>query len=427
MKNRLCLASLRSIGMVLALVALMTVGFWVLVQPAAHVAKAGTDQTTVLGDPLPGLTNLEKSMFDSGAVTFAKDWDVLAGLGPVFTQLGCQECHGTPTGGGSGTSATASTLFAKIDTDGKFDPLTNEGGMLLQPFSNQHFIANCRLKGEVIPTDATIVARHQPQLYGGGLIDNIPDSQILANAVDKGLGIHGVANTVKDENGNSRVGHFGLKAQVADLLQFTASAMQQEMGVTNPVFFKEDLPQGKPFPPACSPDSRPNDDGTQMVAIYHYVVYLAPSAPGAGNSNGQALFASVGCALCHIPPDTPSSYTTSADARVLKTWGGTKFHSSALSGQPVNLYSDLLLHDLGTADGDGIVMGSAFGNYWRTAPLWGLSVKLQNGVGLLHNGHAPDVPTAIAQHGGEATTVISNFNALSPLDQSDLIDFVKSL
>ncbi|MBZ5597228.1 MAG: hypothetical protein LAN83_02800 [Acidobacteriia bacterium] len=428
MKNCLRLASLRSVGVVLALVGLMTVGFWVLVQPASHVAKAGTDATTALGDPLPNLTALETQMFGQGALTFGKDWDALGGLGPVFTQLGCQMCHATPVNGGAGTAATISTLFGKINTDGSFNPLTNEGGIVLQPGTNQHFIANCKLKGEVVPPDATIVAKHQaPPLFGAGLIDNIPDSQILANAVDKGLGIRGVANQVTDENGNPRVGHFGLKAQAADLLQFSALAMQHEMGITNPISPNEDLPQGKPFPPACSKDTEPNDNGTQMVAIYHFVVYLAPNPPGLPNANGQAKFISVGCDHCHIPPGTPSSYTTSPSAIVPVVYNGRTIVSRALSSQPVNLYSDLLLHDMGGADGDGIVMSLATGTQWRTAPLWGLSIKLSHGIGLLHDGSAPDVPSALVRHGGEASTVISNFNALSPQDQTDLIAFISSL
>lgn len=429
MKNPLCLASLRSLGVVVALVGLITVGFWVLAQPKSHIAKAGTN-TTALGDPLPNLTSLETTMFNTGDIPFSKEWDPKQGLGPVFTQVGCQVCHAIPVNGGAGNSSTAATLFGKINTDGSFNPLTNEGGMLLQTGTNQRFIANCKLAGEVIPADATIVATHQaPAVFGDGLIDNIPDSEILANAVDKGMGVHGVANMVQDENGNFRVGHFGLKAQAADLLQIVALAEQHDLGVTNPISPKEDKPSGKSFPPACSINTEPNDNGTQLIAMYHYVLYLAPNTAGPPNVNGQNQFTNVGCALCHIPPGTSSSYTTTASAMVPEFWPVTKkvIKSKALSSQPVALYSDLLLHDMGGADGDGIPMGLASGTMWRTAPLWGLSIKLNNGVGLLHDGSAADVPSALLKHGGEASTVIGNFNALSPQDQADLIAFISSL
>ena len=428
MRTGLCWVSLRSVAVVVALAGLMTVGFWGLTQPASHVAQAGTN-ATVLGDPLPNLTSLETTMFNTGDIPFSKQWDPLSGLGPGFTQVGCQVCHAIPVNGGVGNSSTASTLFAKINSDGSFNPLTNEGGMLLQPQSNQRFIANCRIPGEVVPADATIVATHQaPAVFGAGLIDNIPDSQILANAVDKGMGVHGVPNMVTDEHGNFRVGHFGFKAQTADLLQITALAEQHDLGVTNPLSPIEDKPQGKSFPPACSIPTEPNDNGTQMIAMYHYVLYLAPNTPGAPNTNGQAQFINVGCALCHIPPGTSSSYTTTAGAIVPVNWPITKtMKSKALSSQPVALYSDLLLHDLGGPDGDGIVIGFATGTMYRTAPLWGLSLKLNNGVGLLHDGSAADVPSALLKHGGEASTVISNFNALSAQDQADLIAFISSL
>lgn len=101
--------------------------------------------------------------------------------------------------------------------------------------------------------------------------------------------------------------------------------------------------------------------------------------------------------------------------------------SKALSNQQVNLYSDLLLHDMGGSDADGFPLGEATGSQFRTAPLWGLSTRLADGDGLLHDGLAKGIPSAIARHGGEASQVITNFNALSASDQADLIAFISSL
>jgi CxxC motif-containing protein (DUF1111 family) len=163
-----------------------------------------------------------------------------------------------------------------------------------------------------------------------------------------------------------------------------------------------------------------------MLDIFHFVAYLAPNTPGAGNANGQALFTSVGCALCHLP-----TYTTKANVVMPVIWGGRTIISKALSQQPVNLYSDLLLHDMGTALGDGFVFGQSTGTQWRTSPLWGLSVRISSGLGLLHDGRAKDANTAILDHSldntGEAVTVINNFKALSASDQADLIAFISSL
>lgn len=436
MKLRLCLASFRRMAVVIASVGVMTAVFWMLNQPVNWLAKA--DTTAAPGDPLPNLTPLENTMFGQGVVTFGKDWDPLQGLGPDFTQVGCQHCHSTPVNGGPGGLNGQVTFFGKIDTAGKFDPLLNEGGLLLQPMSNHQFLANCRFidhsdPAETLPVDATIRSTRQaPTLFGAGLIDNIPDSQILANAVQKCLGqtcVRGVANMVKDENRNSRVGHFGLKAQVADLLQFSGQAEQHELGVTNPINQSEDSCGGKPCPPGCDKGQHPlNDGGAQLMALYHLALYLAPVSPVGSNDNGAAQFHNVGCDLCHIAPGTAGSYTTAIDARVPRTFGDpSPIHSAALSRQPVNLYSDLLLHDLGGDDGDGIPMSLATGNQWRTAPLWGTNIKINNGIGLLHDGGAIDVRSAIAKHGGEATGIVNNFNTLAPQDQDDLIDFLNKL
>ncbi|MBA3913170.1 MAG: hypothetical protein H0X25_04820, partial [Acidobacteriales bacterium] len=292
------------------------------------------------------------------------------------------------------------------------------------PQSNQQFKSQCNLKGEVVPNDATVVANHQsPQLFGLGLIDNIPDSSILAQAVPKPFGVQGVANMVLDENGTLRVGRFGLKSQQATLTSMSANALLQELGVTNPIFATEVLPQGQAIPPSCSIKTQPNDvNGTNMIDAYHYLLYLAPNTPGAGNANGQSLFTSIGCAECHNP-----TYTTASQVSVMVTWKGRVINSKALANQPVNAYSDLLLHDLGGLNGDGLELGISSGTQFRTAPLWGLSTRITAGNGFLHDGSAKDVKSAIQAHAGEAAQILSKFNALAPTDQSDLIAFISSL
>ena len=421
MKIRAKQNSFCRIGVVSGLVVVLTVGFWMLNQPVSTIATA---QTT-LGGPLPNLTPLETTMFNTGAIPFAKAWDPQQGLGPVYTQLACTGCHSAPAGGGN--SNKKQTFFGTINTDGSFNPLINEGGIQLQNQSVARFKPNCVLAPESVPADATVITKHQsPPLFGLGLVDNIADADIQAQAIDKGSGVHGMPNMVTDENGVLRVGHFGLKAEFADLVQTSAGALQHDIGITNPLFPVEDNPNGQPAPQLCLTSTEPNDSGTQMLDIFHFVAYLAPNTPGAGNANGQALFTSVGCALCHLP-----TYTTKANVVMPVIWGGRTIISKALSQQPVNLYSDLLLHDMGTALGDGFVFGQSTGTQWRTSPLWGLSVRISSGLGLLHDGRAKDANTAILDHSldntGEAVTVINNFKALSASDQADLIAFISSL
>ena len=303
--------------------------------------------------------------------------------------------------------------------------------MFLQPFSIQRFTPGCVLRGEVIPADATVHAKHlTPEVFGMGLIDSIPDQDIRAQAVDKGLGIHGIVDEVTDEKGNARVGKYGYKAQFATVMQITASALVHDIGITTPLEPVEDKPQGLDPPPQCLVAPEPNDpDGANLLSTFHFVMYLAPNPPGTPNTNGQTQFDNVGCSKCHL-----SSYTTGPDIIMPVDTKGRIIHSKALSSQTVNLYSDLLLHDMGSTLSDGLPLTpSATATMFRTTPLWGLSTRIANGFGLLHDGRTASVDKslqvdkAIQAHGGEAAQSLQLYRGLAPLDQQDLIAFVSSL
>jgi CxxC motif-containing protein (DUF1111 family) len=90
-------------------------------------------------------------------------------------------------------------------------------------------------------------------------------------------------------------------------------------------------------------------------------------------------------------------------------------------GQPVNLYSDLLLHDIGTDD--GIVQGMAKGTEFRTALLWGLSRRDR----FMHDAKSNTIEDAILRHGGQPPTARENFEKLSPADRAALLAFLGSL
>jgi len=423
MKTRRFWVLLRTFGAVVTAVTLMTIGFWALKQPSSAIASPQSDPP-----PIPNLTSLETTLYGSGLTAFRHRWDPKQGLGPVFTQFQCNQCHVSPMDGGGGTVSNRVTFFGKLDQNGNFDPLLNEGGILLQPNSVSRFKPTCHLPGEVIPADATIVQKRlAPMLFGLGLIEAIPEADISAQAIQKDMGVFGHTNMVPDENNQLHVGRYGYKAQNATLVQQTGFSFLHEIGITNPVILTEDPPQGGSIPQGCSTPTEPNDDGTQLVTMYHFLTYVAPLPPQGGNINGQNLFTSIGCALCHLP-----TYTTGPQVSVIKTWvppTKTFLFSKALSNQPVNLYSDLLLHDMGTGAGslqDQIPMFQASGTQFRTTPLWGLSQRTV----YLHDARTGDINQAIQFHSngtGEAATVLSNFNALSSSDQADVIAFIKSL
>ena len=50
--------------------------------------------------------------------------------------------------------------------------------------------------------------------------------------------------------------------------------------------------------------------------------------------------------------------------------------TDAYRNKVVNLYSDLLLHNMGAGLADDIVQGQAQGDEFRSAPLWGLGQRL---------------------------------------------------
>lgn len=288
---------------------------------------------------------------------------------------------------------------------------------------------------EIVPADATVVNKiRSPQLYGLGLIDSIPESTITssqtAQCQNKGTtGICGAVNMVPDQNGAIHVGRFGQKASIPNLLMFTASAFNNEAGITNAFFPVKHLAQGLPYPAACALDpNNPNDvNGEDFLQAYQFNELLAPVAPGPPNQAGKTVFENTGCNICHT-----ESMATGADIKlVLDLNGDLSGVVPPLSNATVNLYSDLLLHDMGSELSGGIPFqpqqqGQATLTQWRTAPLWGLSTRRQ--VGLLHDNRTTDLNEAILDHGGEAAAqVIPNYRALSPTDKANLLAFLSSL
>ena len=415
---------------------------------AGHQTKV-LAQTT-LGSPLPGLTTGQMALFTVGFKQFNVHWDPDHGLGPIYTNQDCSNCHTSPASGG--TNSTMRTMFfGALNSDGSFNPLTSEGGFVLQPQTIQHLVRvpkGCLVVPEIVPQDATLMSqRVPPQLFGFGLIDSIADSTIENFAGDKGMGVNGTYNLVADWNGAMRPGRFGTKAQFASLAQAVGTAFQRDIGVTNPVSEAEDCPNSSPAPVGgqcptnlvsmqCVKAREPNDPpplGKETIQITDYPALLAPNTPST-DTQGLALFISTGCSLCHNP-----QYTTMANATLLTDFAGhTTLPVNALSNQPVNLYSDLLLHHLGPALADCMEFGQAQGDQWRTTPLWGLSTRTV----YLHDGRTTDLTTAIQMHqsfagpapacgityqDSEANTVIDNFNALSPMDMTTLMDFLATL
>ena len=95
---------------------------------------------------------------------------------------------------------------------------------------------------------------------------------------------------------------------------------------------------------------------------------------------------------------------------------------AALSQKPVRLYSDLLLHDMGTLN-DGIAQGAATGREMKTAPLWGLRSRPL----WLHDGRARTIVDAIVAHDGEGAPSKNRFRNLNATQRQQLLDFLNAI
>ena len=161
---------------------------------------------------------------------------------------------------------------------------------------------------------------------------------------------------------------------------------------------------------------------SDIEAFADFMRMLAPPAPApapdsASTKRGREAFISVGCALCHTP-----SFTT---GKAIASGAATR-PSAALSDQPVNLWSDLLVHHMGRDLADGIAQGSAGPDEFRTAPLWGVGQR----VFFMHDGRTKDLLKAIEAHrsrDSEANKVVDQYDRLRREQQQDVVNFLRAL
>jgi CxxC motif-containing protein (DUF1111 family) len=439
------------------------------VDPGVRGGLAGS------GGPLKGLTGDETAFFLDGQARFA-DIEVVTGganngLGPRFNSNQCLSCHAQPSAGGSSPAENPLLAVATLNGAKNKVPwfIMKNGPVREARFKHN---ANGTSDGEVHDlfvitgrTDATgcniaqpkflpagnsltgqggnanIIFRIPTPVFGAGLIESIPDSVILANmrsntTEKSALGISGRANAHLSGNVNrsandGTVARFGWKAQNKSLLIFASEAYNVEMGVTNQLFQQE-----RDETPGCVFNATPEDTlnftppaatGSSNTAVLsdieafaNFMRMLAPPAPAAptpSSEKGRVTFTKIGCVHCHTPSLTTGPMIAS---------GSSTSPSAALSNQTANLFSDLLVHHMGTGLADGITQGGAGPDEFRTAPLWGVGQR----VFFLHDGRTTNLVEAIRAHqsrGSEANRVVEHFNRLSMQEQQNLIDFLRSL
>jgi CxxC motif-containing protein (DUF1111 family) len=400
--------------------------------------------------------------FNAGKVDFEEVEDVPDGLGPRFNALSCAECHSQPATGG--TAPALNPQIAAASAEGARNTIPSfitANGPVREArfifFSNPNGTPNTNAPNGGVETLFTITGREdagpcsipQPSFanavaqnnvifriptptFGSGLIENIEEATLLANAQANASNSFGVSGTFNHNGNDGTIARFGWKAQNKSLLIFSGEAYNVEMGVTNELF-----PQERPLPredtqnglPAnCRQNATPEDhmhfdeEGVEAVsgaqAFVNFMRFLAPPTPSAtvpggatSINNGRALFGAVGCATCH----TPTLRTTASS------------HTPSLSNVNANLYSDLEIHRMGTELADNVSQGQAGGDQFRTAPLWGLGKR----IFFMHDGRTRNLLSAIAAHnspGSEAnTSSFIFFNNLSTSQKQDVLNFLRSL
>ena len=409
------------------------------------------------GGPLPGLSANELAFFDAGLGDFAEQEGIGDGLGPRFNLDSCGGCHTQPAIGGTSPAANpqvpTATAFGAQNTLPSFITANGpirEARFKIQPGGapdggvHSLFVitgrsdatgsaSGCNLVQENFASQQAsnnVIFRTPTPVFGLGLMEEISDQTILNNVAANGsakaaLGITGRVN----RNGNDgRITRFGWKAQNPTGLVFSGEAYNVEMGITNEGFQTE-----RDETPECQFAPLPNDvtnvngaNGIDTIsAIEKFSVFMrflaapAPSttAPGGANSitEGRNAFVNIGCAQCHTP--------------ALQTGNATVV---ALRNKSANLYSDLALHNMGPGLADDIAQGAARGDEFRTAPLWGLGQR----IFFLHDGRTSNLLAAIQAHSSngngvyqssEANAVVNSFNALTPTQKQNLLNFLRSL
>jgi len=434
------------------------------------------------GGAFPTLNDKELGFFNQTAMRFLEVDSVAgtipgedgAGLGPTFNGNSCAQCHAEPAVGGSSPGLNSpqksvpNPQVALATLDGGTNVLpsfitangpvrearfvrnpngTPDGGVHgLFTISGRSDAVGCSLAQ---PNFAQAVAQNNvifripTPLFGLGLVEMTPDNVLRANLVSTinqktRLGIGGAFNTSGNDGTITR---FGWKAQNKSLLIFAGEAYNVESGVSNELF-----PNERSAVSGCVYNGSPEDytnivndvDGVSLtgsasdmssdvVNFANFIMLSAPPTPAAptdSTSNGSTLFNTIGCALCHSPTLTtgPSRFTG---------MGNATYHP----------FSDFALHHMGSVLADGVTQGAAGPDQFRTAPLWGVGQRLF----FLHDGRTSDLLQAIQAHAdcgrrnrgqdfgnrfgcsSEANSVINNFNNLTPDQQQDILNFLRSL
>jgi CxxC motif-containing protein (DUF1111 family) len=406
-----------------------------MAQPSAlpTEAPAGFDTPTLIKNPGSASTN--NGLSEPSGDTYALDQtiyelqhDVNTGLGPLYNGRACAECHQNPVSGGA--SQFTELRVGHNDANGNFVNPTvpiDDGTATITGRSILNDRAVVPQAQEHIPVTENVRAlRAALNTLGDGFVEAIDDRTLMAiaNAQPRLTGgrIQGEAIEVAvlEAPGQTRIGRFGWKDQHSSLLSFIGDAYLNEMGVTNRLRPKDTTTIGK-----VTPDPEDVADSLGLADIDHFALFLRGTkvpprdttlAATPASHQGEALFDTLGCAVCHVPAMITAQPGTLID-------GGMFTVPAALGNKILHPYSDFLLHDVNTGDGIVQTPPADTANKLRTAPLWGLRMRPR----YMHDLHSLTLQNAIERHGGEAEEVTRLFRSLSENDKQAIFTFLNSL
>ena len=354
--------------------------------------------------------------FNDDRFIFEEVEGVSDGLGPIYNAQSCRECHQNVVTGGA--SQIAEHRTGRMQNGAFFE---SQGGSLIGSRTTYPDIQE-RVEFE----DSIRTFRISTNTLGAGYVEAIANSMLLAIRMAQPSSMRGsvVLAPVLEANSSPRIGRFGWKSQHASLESFAADAYLNEMGITSPLFPKENTSSGVDvsYPSHYDPVPDPEDDGDDVKAFADFM--RSTKAPSRGPITadvltGETIFKNVGCATCHVP-----TIATSPPGTTLN--GGKFLVTEALGDKLIHPYSDFLLHDIGTGDGIPVQPTPEFAStasQIRTAPLWALRTRNR----LMHDGLTFTEREAILRHAGQAAGVTQRFKALSATDQALLLRFLDSL
>jgi CxxC motif-containing protein (DUF1111 family) len=398
------------------------------------------------------------------------------GLGPLFNEVSCAACHNLQGPGGAGANEHNAQLLS-VELSGPVPRasraallrklrdvhpgLDDAATVVLQKFGlgpsteplgydlwRDELLAHnpaaldpqqvTPVRMEVQGENFEFAQRNTPALWGAGLIDDLSRGPGTAARLQQ---LHAQEQRTPWITGRiprtaaGAEGWFGWRGQTDSLHEFVLAACANELGLEVPT-------RQQPTSPLLNARQRERDQaaqrldltGEQCRELTAFVAGLPRPdqvLPFDGTARalvyaGEHLFEQVGCADCHV--------------KQLATLDG--------------VYSDFLLHDMGTDLSDraaslpeivpgekvfDLRSGYSGGGFiretppktlpcnceveWRTPPLWGVA----DSAPYMHDGRAPTLLEAIRCHDGEAMQSRHDFLALSTDERNQVLAFLESL